>query len=218
MWSYYGSKSKLVNLYPEPKHDLIIEPFAGLARYAFRYWDRDVILVDKYEGIYLAWMYVQNCSDKDIDSLPNLKFGDNIRDFNLSNEEISYLSFVVSHGSTGRYTVTKRAEPSISNSLKELKENKYKVKHWDIRLGSYKELENTKATWFIDPPYIDGGKHYKENNIDYKHLGDWCKERNGQIIVCENNEADWLPFNHLIDFNGQHKKSKEVVYYQDNLV
>ena len=218
MWSYYGSKSKLVNLYPEPKHDLIVEPFAGLARYAFNYWDRDVILIDKYKGVYLAWMYIQNCSDKDIDSLPSLKKGDNIKDFNLSDEEISYLSFVVSEGSTGRYTVTSRSESLIPNRLKELKENRYKVKHWDIRLGSYKELKNTKATWFIDPPYVDGGKHYKENSIDYKHLGDWCKERNGQVIVCENNNADWLPFNHLTDFNGQHKKSKEVVYYQDDLV
>lgn len=215
MWSYYGSKSKLVNLYPEPKHDLIIEPFAGLARYSFKYWDRDVILVEKYNQLYLAWVYIQNCSDKDIDSLPKLKVGDNIRNVNLSNEEIAYLSFVVSEGSTGRYTVTKRSESLISKRLKELKENKYKIKHWDIRLGSYEDLENAEATWFIDPPYVDGGKHYKENNIDYKHLGYWCKSRDGQIIVCENNQADWLPFKHLINFAGQHKKSTEVVYYQN---
>jgi len=215
MWSYYGSKSKLVNLYPEPKHDLIIEPFAGLARYSFNYWDRNVILVEKYHKLYLAWKYIQNCSDKDIDSLPNLKAGDNIKDFNLSVEEICYLSFVVSDGSTGRYTVTSRAEPSIHNRLKQLKENKYKIKHWDIRLGSYEDLENIKATWFIDPPYVDGGKHYRENNIDYTHLADWCKSRDGQVIVCENNDASWLPFKHLKDFNGQIKKSKEVVYYQN---
>jgi hypothetical protein len=28
MFSYFGSKSKIVNLYPAPKYDLIIEPSA----------------------------------------------------------------------------------------------------------------------------------------------------------------------------------------------
>jgi len=34
MWSYYGSKSKVVKHYPKPKYDLIIEPFAGAAWYS----------------------------------------------------------------------------------------------------------------------------------------------------------------------------------------
>jgi hypothetical protein len=29
MWGYYGSKSKIVNKYPEPEFGKIIEPFAG---------------------------------------------------------------------------------------------------------------------------------------------------------------------------------------------
>jgi len=33
MFSYYGSKSKIVDYYPPPKHKRIIEPFAGSARY-----------------------------------------------------------------------------------------------------------------------------------------------------------------------------------------
>lgn len=47
MFSYYGSKSKLVNLYPEPLHDTIIEPFAGSARYSLKYWDKDIYLIEK---------------------------------------------------------------------------------------------------------------------------------------------------------------------------
>jgi site-specific DNA-adenine methylase len=34
MFSYYGSKSKIVKYYPCPAHDKIIEPFAGSARYS----------------------------------------------------------------------------------------------------------------------------------------------------------------------------------------
>jgi len=51
MWSYYGSKSKVVDLYPPPKQDKIIEPFAGSARYALKWFDRDILLVDKYPVI-----------------------------------------------------------------------------------------------------------------------------------------------------------------------
>ncbi len=51
MFSYYGSKSKVVDLYPSPKFGKIIEPFAGSARYSLKYFDRDVLLVDKWEVI-----------------------------------------------------------------------------------------------------------------------------------------------------------------------
>lgn len=37
MWSYYGSKTKLVDLYPPPKTDKIIEPFCGSAKYSLKY-------------------------------------------------------------------------------------------------------------------------------------------------------------------------------------
>lgn len=47
MFSYYGSKSKIIRYYSEPKHDIIIEPFAGSAQYAFKYWDKQVTLIEK---------------------------------------------------------------------------------------------------------------------------------------------------------------------------
>lgn len=72
----------------------------------------------------------------------------------------------------------------------------HKIKHWEIKLGSYDELENIEATWFIDPPYQFGGEHYRHGtkDLNLKKLAQWCKERNGQVIVCENTKADWLPF------------------------
>lgn len=55
MWSYYGSKSKIVSKYPSPIHSTIIEPFAGSARYSLKYWENDVILYDKYDVIIRLW-------------------------------------------------------------------------------------------------------------------------------------------------------------------
>ncbi len=42
MFSYYGSKSKIVKHYPPPEYDTIIEPFAGSARYALMYYNKNV--------------------------------------------------------------------------------------------------------------------------------------------------------------------------------
>lgn len=63
-------------------------------------------------------------------------------------------------------------------------------------LGSYEDTPNQTATWFIDPPYQIGGHFYKESNknIDFKSLGQWCKTREGQVMVCEKIGADWMDF------------------------
>lgn len=52
------------------------------------------------------------------------------------------------------------------------------------------------ATWFIDPPYTGAGKHYKfgVGGLDHNHLAEWCRSRDGQVIVCESGSARWLPF------------------------
>jgi site-specific DNA-adenine methylase len=78
MWSYYGAKTKIIHLYPPPQYDLIIEPFAGSARYALRYYDHDVILVDKYKTIVDIWKWLQKCSRQDILKLPHLKEGEHV--------------------------------------------------------------------------------------------------------------------------------------------
>src|ERR1035437_5563422 len=98
MFSYYGSKSKIIQYYPEPQYDHIIEPFAGSARYALKYWDREVTLVDKYEVIVKVWKYLQQASVKDIEALPELKLGDRLPD-SLSPEEKLLLGFALNPGS-----------------------------------------------------------------------------------------------------------------------
>ena len=37
--NYFGSKVSTAHKYPAPKHDLIIEPFAGGAGYSLCHWD-----------------------------------------------------------------------------------------------------------------------------------------------------------------------------------
>jgi len=210
MFSYYGSKSKLVNYYPKPTKDLIIEPFAGSARYALKYYDRDVLLVDKYDIIVNIWKYVQSASKNDILKMhllvPKEKQSLDEFDFDCI-EQKQLLGFMIKAGSS-RPALTpskmRLKDDYINTQIKQVAEITSKIKHWKIICGSYDEIENHDATWFIDPPYQFGGEHYPMSNkdIDYKHLAEWCKNRNGQIIVCENTKADWMEFKPLKKIQG----------------
>ena len=73
---------------------------------------------------------------------------------------------------------------------------------------------NDKATWFIVPPYQFGGEYNKFGNksIDFGKLGDWCKSRNGQVIVCEKSKAAGLVFKPLIEMRGNKFKTTEFMY------
>jgi len=79
MFSYYGSKTKLIHLYPAPIHDTIIEPFAGAAAYAMAHWQKQVILYDAYPKIAAVWQYLINATEADIMALPDLKPGDKVQ-------------------------------------------------------------------------------------------------------------------------------------------
>jgi site-specific DNA-adenine methylase len=216
MFSYYGSKSKIVDYYPPPKYNKIIEPFAGSARYSLKYWQNDVLLVDKYPVIVDVWNYLKNASEQDILKLPILKKGDDVRKFGLTKDEMLLLGFSCQAGvSTPNYTTSKLGEQNSKTFLKNIASQLHKIRHWEIKLLSYDELENKECTWFIDPPYQFGGHKYKHSNktIDFNNLSEWCKSRNGQAIVCENTKADWLPFKGVVDLVGTVKiKTTEAIW------
>lgn len=200
MWSYYGAKTNMIKFYPAPKHDKIIEPFAGTARYALKYFDRDVLIVDKYDVIIKIWKWLQLCSPDDIKKLPRLKYGESLHDYKFDCEEAKLLtSFTIGFMScTPRWTATIRMEqrPNQANyTLNRIAAQLWKIKHWKIECKSYEEIPNQEATWFIDPPYeLNGGQHYKHHKINYGHLKIWAESRGGQSIVCESGGASWLPF------------------------
>ena len=73
MFSFYGSKGKIVKKYPKPIYDKINESFAGSARYSLEYHWLDITLIEKYPVLVAIWKYLQQCSPKDILSLPQMK-------------------------------------------------------------------------------------------------------------------------------------------------
>ena len=216
MFSYYGSKSKIVNYYPPPKFDKIIEPFAGSARYSLKYWQNEVLLVDKYPIIIDVWHYLQNASENDILKLPKLKAGENLNNFDLTNIEKLFLGFVIVGGlesprlKCGNF----RGNQYQDRILKKIANNLFKIKHWKIIEGNYENIDNIEATWFIDAPYQFGGHSYKHSNkqLNFAELSEWCKSRNGQSIVCENSKADWMNFKPIIEMVGSIHKTTEAIW------
>lgn len=215
MWSYYGSKSKVVHLYPRPEYDKIIEPFAGSARYALRWFDHDVLLVDKYEKIVALWKWLQQCSRQDIMKLPEPSTGQAVKREDVDCDEAIFLmSFLVQQGvGDQRYTVSPFANIHVQKKF--IASQLFKIRHWKIQQGDYCNIPNERATWFIDPPYQFGGEYqYKWNNkhLNFGELATWCKSCVGQIIVCENTKANWMNFLPMAKMNGTIHTTTEAIW------
>lgn len=221
MWSYYGAKTNIVDLYPPPKFGKIIEPFAGSARYALKYFDREVLLVDKYPVIVDIWHWLQECSPKDILSMPRrIEHGQPFESFKFDClAQRNLFSFLTSSGDAiprNKPTMRKTVDrPNHLNySIKRIAESLFKIKHWKIELEDYVNIPNQNATWFIDPPYEFGGQVYKMSNkkIDFKLLSKWCKSREGHVIVCENTKATWMDFKPVSIQKGSNAITTEAIW------
>lgn len=216
MWSYFGAKSRIIKVYPKPVFDKIIEPFAGSGRYALEYFEKDILLVDKYEVVAKIWLWLQKCSVNDVMKLTIPAKGTVINEQDYDCEEMAWLmGFMIARVQcTPAHTVTSFGLERFEYDRKRIASQLFKIRHWKIKHGSYEDIENESATWFIDPPYQFGGKTYKESNrrIDFINLAEWCRERLGQAIVCENDKATWLPFSTMISQVGIAKVSNEMIW------
>jgi hypothetical protein len=231
MFSYYGGKSKIVMHYPKPLYNLIIEPFAGSAIYSckYAYENNQVWLNDLYTIIYEIWNYLKTATSEQINNLPDIKRGDDVRNFNLSTVERNLLGFCCNNGVPYPHNIVttyadKTAFPKTDSRWRphttwqltkaRILKNLPYIKNWMITNCDYRQLPDLEATWFIDAPYQFGGERYIENKIDFKELAEWCKSRKGQVIVCENSKASWLPFKFLKEMSGQKHRTIEMIWTQ----
>ena len=96
------------------------------------------------------------------------------------------------------------------------------IRHWTITQQSYADIADQDACWFVDPPYQVSGARYRFNAIDFVHLAQWCQSRSGQVIVCEQQGATWLPFSPFRTIKALEGKkgsqtSHEVVWLKDEV-
>lgn len=188
-FSYYGSKWRIAPKYPQPKHNTIIEPFCGSAQYSMVYPSKNVYLYDLYEPIVMAWDYLIKSSEKDIKNLPS-SF-EHIDDLKISDEAKALIGFNINPASQmpkKTFSPWRRDNAQFWGDKKKklIVEQKPYIKHWKVFLGSYEDIKNEKATWFIDPPYQSkAGRLYVKSDIDYEKLEKWISCRMGQFIACD---------------------------------
>ena len=194
MFGYFGSKRDLGHCYPTPRHDLVIEAFAGSASYALHgdNWRRDVLLVERNESLAMLWRWLINdARPADIVALPDLQVGQPL------SQLPTVMRAVLAHVATVGNEATEDMVVSWSESRAGMADNVEKVKHWKVNCASYDDAPSAEATWFIDPPYqgpVGSGYLYGSSTIDFAHLAEWSRSRHGQVIACESGCATYLPF------------------------
>ncbi len=224
-WNYYGGKFRIAPRYPAPLHDTIVEPFAGAAGYSLRHHTRNVVLVDTYDAITELWRYLIGASSSDILGIPIVGA---VADLPTSTCEGARLLVAWNMNSASaapctresagvkRQRATGRTMAGWSEARRaRCAEQVSHIKHWRVVKGHYADIPPIQATWFVDPPYNNSaGGYYKHSAkaIDFGALGAWCQRLPGQVIVCENEGATWLPFRPFLDANGMHGVSREVVW------
>lgn len=206
MFCYYGSKRRLAPYYPPPIYDTIVEPFAGAASYACLYPNKQVFLFDIDPNIVNVWNYLINADQWEIASLPILKPGESLFNFKLNWKQRLFLGFMISASSSvPKITATSQTRWT-ANKRQEIAEFVSLIKHWSVNLLDFRSIIPIEATWFVDPPYQAQGKFYNHSlkESDYETLGYLCKNVwQGQVIVCEDVTATWLPFRALETNQGQ---------------
>lgn len=233
-FKYFGAKHRAVAKYDHPKHNVIVEPFAGSAAYALYHAkrpdgiSRQVFLYDIDPTIVGLWRWLIEARSEEIMALPLLEPGQRVSELDIRPEARALIGFWMRTGSpTPRDVPSPWAKnPDYADRFwgehvrARIARQVKHIKHWQCDLASYQEAPNFEATWFIDPPYQHkgGGYVHGTRGIDFPELGRWVRKRKGFSIVCEQEGADWLPFDYLADVRANvnvkgegTRSSREVV-------
>lgn len=222
LFPFYGSKWRDAKRYGQPTSH-VVEPFAGSAGYS-TYWEPErVTLIDADPILVGVWSYLIAASAEDILALPDVEPGQDVRDMDLSQEAAWLIGFWLNRGSAtpkrrqtafsarterGQLVWGQRARERIAADI-------HLVDHWSITLGDFESAPRDEgATYFIDPPYVEKGKYYRIrlDKPDYPRLAACARALPGRRVVCENADADWLPFQPLASIKSTKGVSHEVVW------
>ena len=213
LFPYYGAKHSCAHMYPAPRFGHIVEPFAGSAAYSHLWGaDNDVTLIEKNPRVASIWEWLISVSEDELMALPGVDTFEHIDETGWpegpAREFLRQWCADAASGVTSRPTsMTKqRADKGLfgffEHSKSRISDNLRHIRHWRVENCDYRKAPDCAATWFIDPPYTRGGEHYPGTGcntraLDFNALGEWCKARSGDVIVCEGDGADWLPFSVL---------------------
>jgi hypothetical protein len=210
VFPYFGSKKRIARKYPAPLYRTVVEPFAGSLGYSMYYRPEESNAFDADERVVELWRRLM--VGEVAQSPPRI----GTKTDDLLVKLCSYSEHALT---SGTMTVTSRMVRDWASLFQRWAETApWAKEHVSIAHASYEAAPDIEATWFIDPPYQHANRRgYREGSrkIDFSSLADWCKSRRGQVIVCEQEGATWLPFesfNALPTHRGA--VSREVVWYR----
>ena len=218
-FGYYGGKWRdALKIYPPPEFGTVIEPFAGSAGYALRYHSKKVILCEIDPIVASVWSYLIRVTSREILELPDMPLDGEATVDDLPATVCQEAKWLIGFW-LNRGVSTPRKSPSLwmraeirpgsfwgVRVRQTIASQLHLIRHWKIYNREWwkcpmprKTSRNPDraGTWFVDPPYFGSvGAHYKfgSEQINYAVLAQWCRTRPGQVIVCENKGATWLPF------------------------
>ena len=215
MFSYYGAKTKIVSKYPKPIFSKIVEPFAGSARYALLYWDRDIELYETFPKVFAVWEYLILATKRDILGLPDLKLGDDIRKISsLSDAERWLIGYQLQRG-CARPGCIVNARARWNSDKVRIANEVHKIKHWKVHNQSGLSIVwGGATTYFIDPPYTVQRHGYTHRGVDYGDIAARVLGGVGEFIVCGNTDDKWLPFSPLVEMRGTKKNHIECMFHR----
>lgn len=233
LFPFYGSKWRDAKRYPFPDGtEIVVEPFAGSAGYSLYHEPPRVELYDVDPYIVSVWQYLIGVTGEEILRLPDLEEGQSVDELPawIPQEARWLIGFWLNRGSaqpkrtqTAFSRRTDRQQLVWSQRARDrIAADVHRVKHWSITQCSYEyimHLHSDDVVYFVDPPYVDKGRYYRFRDVDYPGLARWVGEiSSSTVIVCEQQGADWLPFESLASIKSTKGRSEEVVYLrQQNL-
>lgn len=206
-FSYYGAKYIVSGHLGPPRNHTVVEPFAGSACYSTRWNAQKAMLYDISPDVCDLWHFLINCSETDITDIPD-SFEHMDEVLALPRGAQLLVRFWVAKG---------RAEPTNVLSpwyftwrgssdcrvwgpavKARIIAQKPFISKWQIDQCGWDGIPVIDAHWHVDPPYNNSpGSRYPFSEIDFAALSEWCRNLPGEVDVCENLGADWLPFKHL---------------------
>ncbi len=197
---YFGAKWQTARTYPAPRYSTIIEPFGGAAGYSC--WHlvhgnaSQAVIADTDPAVIALWSRLLASGADAISDWETPKLGSYTSDPFALWLLGGSAAAVDRIGQRGR-KVTPRVVEGFPAARERAAWIIGTVGHRiTVLAADYRKVTNLEATWHIDPPYQHQGHLYGQGSqaIDFTHLAWWARSRFGQVMVCEQEGADWLPF------------------------
>lgn len=192
LFKWFGSKWQSAKRYPLPKHDTIVEPFAGGAGYSLNHCDRNIVIWEDDVNLAKLWKWIiWDSTDLAVREIPiGLPVKTDIRTLGLSpGQELLLKHWQRTNNVGDCWTISPWGDKPgqwTENTRARVADQIGAVRHWRFE-DPYRYID-LPCTWFIDGPYLFNYRYradLPDFNFDALSSLEQTIHRESQVIVCE---------------------------------